>query len=218
MLEILGRCDGWFSSHRTAWESRLEAHCALSSVVAPFSDRAAQRRLYCWVFHLRGHQPAVLLPRDKPWDMVKALLLSFSGLIGKTLDVSGNSRFLAWHTAWLFLAGFISMTYTNILQSIVVVPDIRFNGPTWEEMIARNFTFESITDDSLRAQLSTKSSFIVGSDTLHAVRVGQIQTACTQKNGDHVLERLFPHLAEPRPFTIQYEHCGYRCCGRKTFP
>ena len=64
------------------------------------------------------------------------------GFIGKNVDVSGNSLFLALYTTWLFLVGFISMSYTNILPSLVVVPSVHVSSLTFEDMMAKNFSFE----------------------------------------------------------------------------
>ena len=76
-------------------------------------------------------------------DPCLVVLSTLSGLIGKAVPARGNSVSLVYYAGWLMLTGFISMTYTNVLQSIVVVPAIRYNGLTFEEMMERNFTFES---------------------------------------------------------------------------
>ena len=41
------------------------------------------------------------------------------------------------------IVGFLSISYTNILQSIVVVPNVHHSDLAFEEMIRQNFTFES---------------------------------------------------------------------------
>ena len=63
--------------------------------------------------------------------------------IGKPVPASRNSKSLVYYSGWLMLTGFISITYTNVLQSIRVVPALRYNGLTFEEMIHRNFSFDS---------------------------------------------------------------------------
>ena len=64
-------------------------------------------------------------------------------------STSGNRRFLFYYALWLLLTGFISMTYTNILQSTVVVPRIHQNGLTFEEMAEKNFSFWTPSGSSL---------------------------------------------------------------------
>ena len=114
----------------------------LSSLTSPLSEPAASIILLI----LAAIMAILLLELGtKRWfrDLPEAVLLTFSSFIGKTWNVKGNSKFLLLYTTWLFLVGCISMTYTNVLQSVVVVPGFRYNGLTFEEMLQRNYTFES---------------------------------------------------------------------------
>ena len=109
----------------------------LTSLITPFSDHATVSTL------LGLSAGAAITPtpvKVKPWDLGRSAFWTYSGLVGQSLNLRGNTRFLFWHTTWLILVGFLSMTYTNILQSVVVVPGIRTNGLTTEEMIARGCT------------------------------------------------------------------------------
>ena len=116
----------------------------LSSLMAPFSDLAATLILLT----VSALTATLLLIMEAKhcygMDLTETALMTFSGLIRKSWNSSnGNSKFLLLYTAWLFLVGFILMTYTNILQSIVVFPGIRFNSPIFQEMLRQNYTFES---------------------------------------------------------------------------
>ena len=85
----------------------------------------------------------LVMVRTGKWNTVEALLSIFSSLVGKSLGPSGNRRLLSWYTAWLLLIGFILTSYLNILQSIVVVPSVRLNDRTFEEMLREDFAFET---------------------------------------------------------------------------
>ena len=124
----------------------------LTSLNAPFSDTVATTiLLVIWC----GMKITLLLLKGKFWDLTESILLTFAGLIVKDLATKGNSRFLLCYTTWLFLVGFVSMTYTNILQSIVVVPGIIHSRPTFEDMVGRNFSFEEVLEKLRRESGST---------------------------------------------------------------
>ena len=83
---------------------------------------------------------------------------------------------IVYYAGWLMLTGFISMTYTNVLQSIVFVPAIRCNGLTFEEMMDRNFMFESAnlqfrTDDSDMSTLDPKEGSVMFKEKLLTERL-----------------------------------------------
>ena len=112
----------------------------LPSLKAPISDSAAAVILLILSIFMAI---TLLLLRGKAWNVTEALLFTFSGFIGKDSAVSGNSKFWLLYTTWLFLVGFLSMAYTNILQSILVVPGTLRSGLTFEQMVRVNFTFET---------------------------------------------------------------------------
>ena len=139
--------------------------------MAPFSDPAATFILVVLALFCAATGLWVLKTKSLN-AVVEVVLLVFSGLLGKSFNIRSNPRFAVWYAIWLCLIGFISMTYTNILQSIVVVPGVRNDGTTFEELIARNFTFLSeevrwireftkhhdIVDDTDRRSLTYKST------------------------------------------------------------
>ena len=116
---------------------------SLTNLAVAFNDPLAALILLCLIsgtifmlFMMHGKSVA---------DPCLIVLSTLSGLIGKAVvPPSRNSTSLVYYAGWLMLTGFISMTYTNVLQSIVVVPAIRYNGLTFEEMIDRNFAFHSV--------------------------------------------------------------------------
>ena len=75
--------------------------------------------------------------------ITETLLSVFSGLVGKSLVPRENPRALPWYTMWLLLIGFISISYTNVLQSIAIVPAVHYSERTFEAMLRENYTFES---------------------------------------------------------------------------
>ena len=149
---IVGNYAGFFVSSLSLYKfghyrsyiftRAIPPHSArLPSLAGPFSEPAASLILL-----ILAAVTAILLlalgARRWFWDLPETVLLAFSSLIVKTWNAKGNSKFLLLYTTWLFLVGFISMTYTNILQSVVVVPRIRYNGLTFEELVQSNYTFE----------------------------------------------------------------------------
>ena len=132
----------------------------LSSVTAPFSDLAGALILLTLLALTTTMLLLALGNRRCFWDTPETALLVVSGLVGQSWSMNGNSRFLLFYISWLFLAGFISIMYTNILQSVVVVPGIRFNRLTFEEMVHRKYTFESLAVEPLKSnakRLATES-------------------------------------------------------------
>ena len=123
----------------------------LSSLMAPFSDLAGALLLLTLSALTTTMLLMALGARRCFWDTPETVLLVVSGLIGHSWSTNGNSRFLLFYICWLFLAGFISIMYTNILQSVVVVPGIRFNRLTFEEMVHRKYTFESLAVKPLKS-------------------------------------------------------------------
>ena len=111
----------------------------LFTLAAPFAaDPMAQLLLMvsciCMALTLmkaRGHY----------WNAIETLLAVFSGLVGKSQTLNGNSLHMLLYATWLLVIGFISMSYTKVLQSIVVVPSTQPNDRSFDEMIRQNYTF-----------------------------------------------------------------------------
>ena len=122
----------------------------VSSLIAPFSDIFA-------VLIMCGLSlcVAVILTifSNKSLQLFEAALLTLLGHIGTEWKTRGmsNAKLSLFYTVWLLLTSrIISTMYTNVLQSITIVPQIRYNGLTFEEMIERNFTFESAQADWMK--------------------------------------------------------------------
>ena len=118
-----------FSSQKIHFYSKTrppQQPSSLSSMLAPFSDPLAASIL----LGLSVCTPAIcmILNWKLSWELIEAILLAFSALLGKACGKSGNWKFLLYYEMWLLLTGFLSMAYTNILQSIVVVPAIRYTA------------------------------------------------------------------------------------------
>ena len=78
------------------------------------------------------------------------LLAVLSGLVGSSLSLSGHSSYLLLYVTWLLVSGFISMTYTTLLLSIVVVPSTHTSHHTFDEMIRQNYTLASVEQNYIR--------------------------------------------------------------------
>ena len=84
----------------------------------------------------------ILLLLSGSWNVAEVSLCVLAGLVGKSLTPT-TQRFpcVLCYAIWLLFVGFTSMGYTNVLQSIVVVPRIQHSALTFEEMLHQNFTF-----------------------------------------------------------------------------
>ena len=100
-------------------KSHLTDSWSLPSLLAPFSDPVAATPLLL-AFTVAATTLCVL-QAVKPWVVCDSLLAVLAGLAGKCKSVWGNPRSLIFYSFWLLLACFISITYTNILQSFMVV-------------------------------------------------------------------------------------------------
>ena len=110
----------------------------LPSLTAPFSDPAAETTFSIFSLCLTI---VLVVVKGKSLNIVSVYTLS--GPIGESLVMSRNRTFMLIYSFWLLLAGFMCVTYTNILQSYVVVPGIHFNDLSFEDMIEENYSFES---------------------------------------------------------------------------
>ena len=114
----------------------------LRSLRAPFSDPVATILLL--FTSAVAAVTLVILLKVKSCKAFRAPLAIFAGLVGKSLNMSSNPRSLIFYACWLLVTGFISMTYTNILHSFVVVPGIRYSSLSFDDMIRHNYAFEAL--------------------------------------------------------------------------
>lgn len=77
-------------------------------------------------------------------------LVVASGFWAQVPQERMSQKLLAWYTAWLLLATFISTNYTNILQSLVVVPELHYDDLSFDDMINQSYTFFSVDSQSLK--------------------------------------------------------------------
>ena len=131
-----------FELHRILFFSRSVSPepYSLLSLRSPFSELLA-------VLMLLGTSlcvAMVILTSARSLDISAVTLSIFSGLLGKSLDISGNRKSAHFYSFWLLIAGIVSVTYTNILQSYVVVPGVRSNDHSFEKRVQRNYSFESM--------------------------------------------------------------------------
>ena len=111
----------------------------LPSLLAPISDILTAVLLILASICLG----VIMLHANKSRDICRAFLQTFSGLVGKSVSTIKNPRSWLFYSIWLLLTGAISMIYTNILQSYVVVPQVRYSGISLENMLEQDYTFQS---------------------------------------------------------------------------
>ena len=133
----------------------------LSSLAAPFTaDRMAQLLLLgsCMCMAL------TLLKTTGKWDILEALLAVMSGIVGKSLSLRGDSQYVVLYATWLLAIGFISIGYTNVLQSIFIVPTTQHSDRSFDEMIKQNYTFATNEYRFIRARsIIMSSQYLSGS-------------------------------------------------------
>ena len=113
---------------------------SLTSLRAPFSDPVVT----CLTLGASFSMALIFtFMQTKSRGASETLLLAFYRFIAKSVSTIRNPRALLWYTAWLVLTSFIAMTYTNVLRSVRVVPGVRHDGLTFEDMADKHFTFES---------------------------------------------------------------------------
>ena len=78
------------------------------------------------------------------WNVFEVSLSVFAGLIGKSWIAHQGRRYELCYLCWLLLVGFISWGYTNVLQSIIVVPRIHHIQHTIDDMLRENLTFKTV--------------------------------------------------------------------------
>ena len=86
------------------------------------------------------------------WNLVETSLAALAGLIGKSWDGMKEFRAELYYSFWLLMVGFVSMGYTNVLESILVVPSVQRSGRTFEDMLQANFSFETTHFSYIKSQ------------------------------------------------------------------
>ena len=111
----------------------------LSSVTAPFGgDLCAVVVTACGSISM----VVILVRLSGKWDVFQISLAVLAGIVGKSGNGRGNFRFQLCYSIWLLFVGFTSLGYTNVLQSILVVPRVQHNDHKLAEMFQENFFFE----------------------------------------------------------------------------
>ena len=112
----------------------------LSSLAGPFGlDYVALLMLATTSIFLS----VILVRLSGTWNVTEISFSVLAGLIGQSVNGSRGIRYELCYWLWLICVGFLSMGYTNVLQSILVVPRIQPRRISFEEMLRQNFTFEA---------------------------------------------------------------------------
>ena len=85
----------------------------------------------------------------------------YAALLGKNVDSKGNSRQLFVYTVWLFAVGFVSTTYTNLLQISVITANVRHTERAFEEMLAENFIFQVLDPEWIKSRNQVDTSLLL---------------------------------------------------------
>ena len=110
----------------------------LESLAAPFTqDPVASIVLLGFCFSV----VLLLLKISGEGDISGTTLSVFSGLVSQSNGNGTTGLQNGCKAGWLLLIGFISITYTNILQSTVVVPSVHSNHLNIEDMLQDNYRF-----------------------------------------------------------------------------
>ena len=72
------------------------------------------------------------------------LLVSAAFFLQVAIPGRLSRKMLAWYACWLLLAWHLSSLYTTVLQSSSIVPGLRDNRMTLEEMLEQNFSFVTL--------------------------------------------------------------------------
>ena len=98
-----------FDYFRTLWFSRPKRPqpFKLSILASPLM---CDRLLAAWLLLSSSVCMSLILMKkmNDEWLVTEALLQVFSGLLGKSVSSSGNSRQLLWYAAWLLLVGMVN--------------------------------------------------------------------------------------------------------------
>ena len=92
------------------------------------------------------------------------LLILFSATINQSLSSFLVQKLKWWYSLWLLLTIFATISYTNVLQSIVVVPGIYQSHLTFSDMIRLNYTFRTYNTEWLRVINSITKKYIESND------------------------------------------------------
>ena len=121
----------------------------------------------------------ILMKSTRKYDIAETVISVFAGLVGKNLDPRGRPGVLYLYTAWLLLTGFISMSYTNILQSIVVAPGVHNDDHTFDDMLLENYTFESPEFNAIKLRSKRLMSYPNRKDLLNDKKFVQLERRIT---------------------------------------
>ena len=113
---------------------------SLPSLTAPFPDSIAETILLCTPLCM---MIILLILRSKSTGVISTYLPLLLGLIGKSLFMRGNAKSTFCYSFWLLVGFVILVTYTSILQSYVVVPGVRYNDLSFDDMSKQNYSFEA---------------------------------------------------------------------------
>ena len=82
-----------------------------------------------------------LLKIKRDWDVPNVTLAVLSAFVNQSNGIASSIIESRCKVTWLLLIGVISITYSNIPQSIVVVPSVYHTYIQVEDMFRENFTF-----------------------------------------------------------------------------
>ena len=109
-----------------------------------------------------------------------SLLVLLSATLNQSLSSFLVQKLRWWYSFWLFLTVFITISYTNVLQSIVVVPGVYQSYLTFSDMVRLNYTFRTYDTEWLRAINSVTKEYIENNEN------GRSKTALQSK---HLMEK-----------------------------
>ena len=151
---------------------------SLPSLAAPFSDAIVEAILLgtsiCMIIVL-------LALKSKSSDVISTCLSVLSGLIGTSLVIRGDAKSAYFYSLWLLVGGVISVMYTSILQSYVVVPGVLYNGLSFDEMTKKNYTFEA-----------EQWKWLKGTATVSSYKASSPMRAREKRLSERVSERGMP--------------------------
>ena len=138
-------------------------------------------------------------------DLCGAMLLSFSALVSQVS--SDSSRLMrnlrSIYVPWLLLTTLLSIIHTNMLQSRIVVPEMRIEELPIEELVRENFTifshhvpFLHRVDAILKRQLSQLDADSV---FYRKVKESSHKISLIAKNAQQVSAVSFPFLFQMNP-------------------
>ena len=100
---------------------------------------------------------ALLTLRTVRRDKAGAIFLVLSAMVAQTSTIRMSARQAQLYTFWVMSVLFISMFYTNMMQSAIVAPNITHTEMSLEDMAAQNFTLlvSSVTEAFVKEMVQT---------------------------------------------------------------